>query len=204
MSDFSRLYNSFEFETEGLDYQLKNVVATIGTEEYLRQYRDAGRFIEFCKQCNRYSACWACPPFDFDTTECLSKYTMACIIGTKITLDKALINKIADWERCTSATYRIVEEVRRDLDDRLLDLEEFYFDSRAFFAGACHICPQGTCTRITGQACRYPHKIRPSLESFGFDISKTSSQLLNIELKWSKKGKLPEYFVLVSGLFVVE
>jgi predicted metal-binding protein len=201
MSDFSTLYKSFEFEAEGIDYRLKNVIARVETGEYLRQYRDADRFIEFCKQCNRYNACWACPPFDFDTTEHLIKYKQSYIIGTKITLDETLRNEIAGWERCTGATYRIVEEVRRDLDNRLLDLEKLYFDSRAFFAGACHICPQGTCTRITGRPCLYPHKIRPSLESFGFDISKTSSQLLNIELKWSKEGKLPEYFVLVSGLF---
>ncbi|MDR0613182.1 MAG: DUF2284 domain-containing protein [Dysgonamonadaceae bacterium] len=201
MSDFSKLYNSFDFEAEGIYYRLKNVVATIEVEEYLRQYRDSGRFIEFCKQCKRYNACWACPPFDFDTTKELNKYQRAYIIGSKITLDEALRNEIAGWERCTAATYRIVEEVRRDLDNRLLDLEKFYRNSRAFFAGACHLCPSEKCMRIKGKPCVFPDKIRPSLESFGFDISKTSSQLLNIELKWSKEGKLPEYFVLVSGLF---
>lgn len=51
--------------------------------------------------------------------------------------------------------------------------------------------------------CRYPDRIRPSLESLGFDIGKTASELLGIELKWSEPGSsgLPEYFTLVSGFF---
>ena len=40
-------------------------------------------------------------------------------------------------------------------------------------------------------------------ESLGFDIGKTASELLGIELKWSEPGSsgLPEYFTLVSGFF---
>lgn len=54
-----------------------------------------------------------------------------------------------------------------------------------------------------GRPCRYPDRIRPSLESLGFDIGKTASELLGIELKWSEPGSsgLPEYFTLVSGFF---
>jgi predicted metal-binding protein len=55
------------------------------------------------------------------------------------------------------------------------------------------------CTRIKGKPCISPDKVRPSLESFGFDVSKTSLQLLNVEMKWSLEGVLPPYFVLVSG-----
>lgn len=28
-------------------------------------YRDADKFIVYCKQCNRYGNCWACPPYLF-------------------------------------------------------------------------------------------------------------------------------------------
>ena len=37
----------------------------------------------------------------------------------------------------------------------------------------------------------------------GYDIGKTASELLGIELKWSEPGSsgLPEYFTLVSGFF---
>jgi predicted metal-binding protein len=104
-------------------------------------------------------------------------------------------------QQCKDATYSILGEVRRNLDDRLLALEQQYPDSRAFFAGSCRLCKREECTRIIGEPCLYPNKIRPSLESFGFDISKISLQLLNTELKWGTKERLPEYYHLVSGLF---
>jgi hypothetical protein len=63
------------------------------------------------------------------------------------------------------------------------------------------VCSQDKCTRIEGKLCIFPDKIRPSLESFGFDVSQTSLRLLNVEMKWSRDGVLPPYFVLVSGFF---
>ena len=98
-------------------------------------------------------------------------------------------------------SYQILEEVRRGLDDKLLNLKQQYSNSLVFFAGTCHLCKPDECTRISGKPCLYPDKVRPSLEAFGFDISKTSLQLLHTELKWGSKERLPEYFVLVSGLF---
>jgi predicted metal-binding protein len=80
-------------------------------------------------------------------------------------------------------------------------LEEQYPGSKALFAGSCRICPTGKCKKITGEPCISPEKVRPSLEAFGFDVSRISSELLNIEMKWSQNGILPEYFTLVSGFF---
>ena len=36
---------------------------------------------------------------------------------------------------------------------------------------------------------------------FDFDVAKTVRELFEIELKWSTNGSLPEYLVLVCGLF---
>lgn len=49
--------------------------------------------------------------------------------------------------------------------------------------------------------CLHPDKVRPSLEAFGFDIGRTLSELFGIRLLWGKDGILPEYLMLVSGLF---
>jgi hypothetical protein len=106
-----------------MEYQLNDIVATIEVDEYIRDYRDVDRFIDFCKQCGCYNACWACPPFDFDTTECMLNYGNAHIIGTKITLSNSLINECTGLENCKNTAYRIIGEVRRSLDDKLLYLE---------------------------------------------------------------------------------
>jgi predicted metal-binding protein len=187
-----------------MKYQLKNIVTTIKVDEYIRDYRDADRFIEYCKACPIYNACWACPPFDFDTTGILLNYKNAHLIGTKIILDKAVLSECTGREQCTEAAHRITKEVRIGLDDKLLALERKNSGSRAFLAGTCYLCREGTCTRIFGKPCLHPDRVRPSLESFGFDISKTASRLLHTELIWGSENRLPEYFLLVSALLTDE
>jgi predicted metal-binding protein len=180
-------------------YKTEYIISKISLTDYVRNYRNADKFIGYCKKCNRYNACWACPPFDFDTDAELSRYKTAWIIGIKINLADNVIENSKGWELCTPLTYRIIKEVRQPLDGMLLNLEKKYPDSRAFFAGTCHICSVGECARIRQKPCIYPDKVRSSLESFGFDVSLTSLRLLGVEMKWSINGILPPYFVLVSG-----
>lgn len=182
-------------------YTVSHHIAEIDNKDYIAHYRDAEKFIVYCQKCMRYNACWACPPFDFDVEAYISSYKTAYIVGTKIVVDADVRTRYTGWEQCTKVSYQMIEEVRKDLDKNLLELETAYLGSRAFFTGTCHICPAEKCARIIGKPCIAPDKIRPPLEAFGFDISKTSSQLLNIEMKWSREGILPEYFTLVSGLF---
>ncbi|MDR1552197.1 MAG: DUF2284 domain-containing protein [Prevotellaceae bacterium] len=182
-------------------YNTSHIIVETDLKDYIRHYRDSDRFIVYCKQCNRYNVCWACPPFDFDTDITLSHYKTAWIIGTKIDIEDKIIENNKGWKLCTPLTYRIIEEIRLTLDKKLLDLEKEYSDSRVFFAGTCHICSSDNCARMQGKPCIFPDKIRPSLESFGFDVSQTSLRLLGVEMKWSRDGILPPYFVLVSGFF---
>lgn len=45
-------------------------------------------------------------------------------------------------------SYEIIEAVRRQLDERLLTVEQKYEGCRAFFARTCHLCPKEECTKI--------------------------------------------------------
>jgi predicted metal-binding protein len=180
-------------------YRIAHFTAWMKLADYVGGYRHAERFLAYCKPCKRYGACWSCPPFDFDTEEYLSAYERVYLIGTKIVLHERTIAENRGIQPCMKTAHDILEKVRPGLDEKLLELERRYPASRAFFAGTCHVCPADVCTRIEGEACLFPEKVRPSLESFGFDIGRTASELLHIELKWSQDGVLPEYFTLVSG-----
>jgi len=182
-------------------FSAKNYISCISVKDYITNYRDVDKFIELCKVCNKYKNCWACPLYNFDTTDHILKYNKVYIIETKVTISKIVRQncKSAEESRLTGA--EIITKVRKGLDEQLLYMELDIPGSRAFFAETCHICDTEDCTRITGELCRYPDKIRHSLESFGFDIGKTTEELLGIELRWSKDGSLPEYLTLVSGLF---
>ena len=52
--------------------------------DYMRGFRDAGRFKEYCKVCGQYGTCWACPPFDFDTDGYLARYENILLVAVKI------------------------------------------------------------------------------------------------------------------------
>ena len=51
-------------------------------KELIHRYRNVEKFIGYCKECSRYNACWACPPFDFNADEYLTPYGIAYINGT--------------------------------------------------------------------------------------------------------------------------
>ena len=115
---------------------------------------------------------------------------------------------------------KFLEQTRVVMDRELLE-KEAQLHGRAFFAGTCLLCGRGAgqgtkrgakrgakqgaessggCTRREGLPCRHPDKVRPSLESMGFDIGKTAKELFGLELKWASDGKLPEYYVLVGAV----
>ncbi len=88
--------------------------------------------------------------------------------------------------------------MRRIVEERLLAAEHC-FGGRAFaFVGECLHCT-APCARLTGAPCRHPDRLRPSLEACGFDLGRTSSELLDTELLWSSDGHLPRYLTLICG-----
>lgn len=95
----------------------------------------------------------------------------------------------------------LIRPERIRIEKELLKLE-LRFGGRAFaYVGKCLYCPDSECARKCNRPCLHPDKVRPSLEAFGFDIAHTLSELFGIELLWGKNDILPEYLVLVSGLF---
>lgn len=161
-------------------------------DEYISRFRDEKRFVEFCRQCPNYGNSWGCPPFDFDTGEFLRQYKYAYLMATKLFLSK----------RHPDRQITRVNQTRTNQDRKeLLELEHRY-GGRAFaYVGKCLYCPDSECARKCNRPCLHPDKVRPSLEAFGFDIARTLSELFGIELLWGKNDILPEYLVLVSGLF---
>ena len=174
-------------------YVTENFTANISVDEYISRFRDEKRFVEFCKQCPNYGNSWGCPPFDFDTGAFLRQYKYAYLMATKIVpIEKGIpIDK----------SQELIRPERIRIEKELLKLE-LRFGGRAFaYVGKCLYCPDSECARKCNRPCLHPDKVRPSLEAFGFDMTRTLSELFGIELLWGKNGILPEYLVIVSGLF---
>jgi len=176
-----------------MTYGLERYVAEVDAKAYIEDFRKADYFMEFCRQCRNYGHRYGCPPFDYEPLSVIEKYQKVRILGVKIVPDDATLP--------LEVANDLMRPVIDSLNEELLAMEK-ELDGMSFgFVGACPYCHGMPCARIVGEPCRHPEKVRPSLEAFGFDISKTAKELLGLEIKWSEEGRIPEYLTLVCGLF---
>jgi predicted metal-binding protein len=170
----------------------RDITLIIGVKELMERFRDAERFIAYCKECGCYGRSWGCPPFLFDAWEYLSGWEVAEITATVITVpDGTPVSEAAEF----------ITPQRARLDKWLLEREK-ETGGRAFsFVGNCLYCPGQECTRLCGRPCRHPDKVRPSLEAFGFDITAILADLFHLPLLWGSDGLLPPHLTLVTALF---
>ncbi|MFR9592164.1 MAG: DUF2284 domain-containing protein [Rikenellaceae bacterium] len=178
------------------------ITAEIATSEYIAQFRDVNKFIEFCKVCNNYNRMWSCPPLDAPIC-CKAKdieaFSVVTIIGIKINIDAEIRCKPSNIEERDILIRDILFEVRKEFDKKLLLLEQQIEPSLLYYAGSCRVCAPESCSRIDNKPCRFPDKMRSTLEAVGFDMGRTTSELLGIELKWCDNLILPPYFTLIYG-----
>lgn len=174
-------------------YTIEYFTTDINVDEYISRFRDEKRFIELCKKCPNFGNSWGCPPFDFDTNNFLRQYEYAHLIVAKIIPAQNDIpeNMVQDFIR--------PERIR--IERCLLELERKYGGQAFAYIGKCLHCGDMECRRKSNRPCLHPDKVRPSLEAYGFDIERTLSELFGIKVLWGQDGILPEYLVLVSGLF---
>lgn len=176
-----------------LQYTAEDFSTTLPTADYIARFRDAERFIAYCRACRNFGHSWGCPPFDYDMEQLLRSHDTALLVATKITPTES--------GRPLSDAGALIRPERTRIEGRLLEMEHLYGGRSFAYVGTCLYCPEGCCTRPEGRPCRHPDRVRPSLEAYGFDIGKTASELFGIELRWSTDGRLPEYLTLVCGFF---
>ena len=163
---------------------------TIKVSEYIEEYVIVEEFLACCRQCDNYEMIWSCPTYDFDPVEYWKRYGKFYVVGKKMLLEE---DEKENWEM-------LMAQVKDDLTEDLFALEQEYPQSRSLSAGNCKVCGAGNCTRKTGEPCRYPEKMRYSIESLGGNVGLTAGKLLGINLQWIEEGRIPDYFVLVGGL----
>lgn len=159
---------------------------------YIRRYRNMERFMAQCRVCPNFGRSHICPPFPYDCAAKIEKYAHIRIVVMKMDVPEG-VSTYNEYENCFMA-YRIEaeKELRREADAK---------NGMAFgFSGRCPYCKPGDCKRIYGEACIYPDLALPSLESYGFDLSATVSDLFGIDMLWASDGKLPPYYIFVAGL----
>lgn len=172
-------------------YTEKRLETSVSVPEYIKECVDVEKFLAYCKKCPNYGKSHACPPFDFEPMDIWRGYSTVRLAAKQIffsedtTLDEA---------------YKILLEKKHELLDEMAELEKTYPGSLALSAGSCDICPE--CAKKTGEKCRFPQKLRYSIEALGGDVVKTAEKYLKVPILWSKNGEVPEYFIPVAGILL--
>lgn len=172
-------------------YNLERFEKEISLPLYLEHYVNVEEFLQYCKACPNYNKLWSCPAYDFNPEDYWGRYRTLTILGYKINFAPDITEK---------RSMEIMAEVKNKITEELFAMEEKFPESMSLSAGSCSECGPDACTRTEGLPCRYPEKMRYSIESLGGNVGKTVHKLLGIELEWIEEGKLPSYFVLVGGL----
>ena len=183
-------------------YETERYENTVTIDEYLETCVDVPQFLEYCRRCTNYEKVWSCPSFSFDPVAYFKQYTLLRIIGHKIILPEELTSKEITKEKQEVLLKDLLSTPKSALDSEMLRLEEETPGSRALSGGSCLYCSPASCARISGEPCRFPEKMRYSLEALGANVGLTVTKYLHQKLEWIEDGHLPHHFILVGGLLM--
>jgi len=131
----------------------------------------------------------------------VDKFKYAHILGSKMTFDDAVLENTVTPEAVNNVCRETMRYGLIKASAYLRSYERKFPGSICFLGSQCLLCGNKPCTRLKKEACRHPNDVRVSLEAVGFDLGKTTQDLLGIELKWGKPNRLPQYITLVTALF---
>ena len=177
-------------------YNLKLTVRETGLADFVQAYQNQEKYLAYCRECDNYDAKWSCPPMGIDTVEFLSPYSYVTVAAVQMIYHEDVVVSTPE-DRVKDITLGTIMPVKTAFHDAMLDAEREVPGSITLSSGGCTLCRH--CTRPGGKPCRQPSRMRYSLDSFGFDLSAITEDLLGIKLLWCR-GKLPAYYTLIHAL----
>lgn len=164
---------------------------TVDIKEYVANCVDVDTFIKLCQECTNYGVRWSCPPYDFSPVDLWNSYSKFRVIGYKF---------FTDSELSIEENIQKFMKLKDDMYIEMMELEKEIPGSMMLAAGNCSICKE--CSKGCGEPCRFPEKMRYSIESLGGNVGKTAKDYLDLKIKWIKDGQMPDYLLRVGGLLL--
>ena len=169
-------------------YTTESCTTSIAVSDYKKRYIDIPTFTEYCKACPNYDRLWSCPSYTFDVEAFWNQFQTLDLFAVKIIYNDNYAGKQFSEHKIADIMRQSLNVEKARMSQALFRLEEKFPGSVSLSAGSCSL------------PCRYPDKLRYSIESLGGNVGLTLSQCMGIDLEWMEEGRLPHYFVLVSGL----
>jgi predicted metal-binding protein len=145
-------------------------------------------------KCPYYAHSWACPPEAPYMEEKISKYSKFFLIYSKFDLASYVKRKKKHHPKRNKQVIRnrfyVKNLTRNDLENEIFQfLREYtknYEERLILWDGHCRVCEQKgykKCSYEENEACRFPNKIRYSMEAVGIHVSKTVKNL-DFDIEW--------------------
>ena len=156
-------------------------------------------------KCPSYGHSWACPPEAPYLEEEVSKYIKFYLIYVKFNLAEYIEKEKLKHPNRKAKNIRnafLMNNILRDELEQELKLfigenQSQYDGKLVLWDGFCRLCfneKDKNCSYDSGYSCRYPDKIRYSMEAVGIDVSQTVKNL-NFKLEWP-----PNQYIYRFGL----
>jgi predicted metal-binding protein len=145
-------------------------------------------------QCPNYNHSWACPPAAPYLEEEVSKFTKFFLVYTKFNMIEYIRRQKRKYPNRSEKRIRnnlyYKTDIREDLEKEVkLFFEDFdgqYKENLILWGGHCLVCEkQGykNCSYDEGKPCRYPEKIRYSMEAVGIHVT-NMVKALDLDIEW--------------------
>lgn len=181
-------------------YDLRLTVRETRLADFVAAYQDREKYLAYCRECENYGTKWSCPPLGFDTEIFLAPYRYVTVAAVQMVFREGVVSS-TPAERVKEVTLQTIMPIKAWFHEAMLKVEREVPGSVTLSSGGCSLCR--ACTRPKGGACRRPERMRYSLDSFGFNLSAITEELLGIKLLWCR-GKLPAYYTLIHALLEME
>lgn len=181
-------------------YDLKLTMKETGIDKFVELYQHQEKYLAYCRECHNYGTKWSCPPLNVNTADFLRPYRYVTVAAVQMVFRKGIVESVPP-DKIKEVTIDTILPVKNVFHDAMLSAEQEIPDSITLSSGGCTLCDK--CLRPEAKPCRQPARMRYSLDSFGFDLSAITEELLGIKLLWCK-GNLPDYYTLVHALFTYE
>ncbi|MGN0941646.1 MAG: DUF2284 domain-containing protein [Selenomonadaceae bacterium] len=179
------------------NYTVSYKMYEMALDGFMEKYHDREKYIALCRACPNYNKKWSCPELSFDVDEYLKNFRYIYIVGAKIDLSKETIAAADTMDKVKNVGWEIIQTVRHSMKGKMLAMEEKSEGSVSLASGDCDICAE--CTRPQGKPCRFPEKMRYSLDAFSMNLTQITEDAFNIKIQWIK-DRLPDYFTLIHAL----
>ena len=144
-------------------------------------------------KCPNYRHSWACPPEAPYLEEKVAGFKKFYLIYTKLDLEEYVkhvwVKKPKkEREKIITAFYSkdsIRDELEKEILHFLNEYQNSYQEKLVLWDGFCRICYKENkkCTYDNGKPCRYPDRIRYSIEAVGINVDQTAKNI-GINLEW--------------------